>query len=112
MSACSQCKTPIGLVVTKCHNCGLDFDAFRAAQRKKANSWTKGGSFFIVAMLALTAIYEFLLIPLVFLGIAVIFYCAKKRKAELLNQPVEIFTNKSNGKDFYENVVKKVSKTD
>ena len=101
MSACSKCKTPIGLVVKKCHNCGLDFDAFRVKQRKKANSWVKGGGLFIVAMFALIAIYEFLLIPLVFLGTAVILYCAKRRKVELSDQPVEIFTNKSNGRDFY-----------
>ena len=50
MSACSQCKTPIGLVVTKCHNCGLDFVAFRAAQSKKANAWVKGGVLFIMVV--------------------------------------------------------------
>ena len=101
MSCCSKCKTPIGLVVKKCHNCGLDFDAFRVKQRKKANSWVKGGGLFIVAMFTLITIYEFLLIPLVFLGTAVILYCAKRRKVELSDQPVEIFTNKSNGRDFY-----------
>ena len=101
MSACSKCKTPIGLVVTKCHNCGLDFDAFRAAQKKKANTWIKGGALFIVVMFALIAVYEFLLIPVGLLSTSVLLYCIIRRKAELVHQPVEIFTNKSNGKDFY-----------
>jgi|TARA_B110000114_G_scaffold65486_1_gene69546 hypothetical protein len=101
MSACSQCKIPIGLVVTKCHNCGLDFDAFRAKQRKKANSWIIGGGLFTVAMFALIAIYEFLLVPLGFLGTAILLYCAIRRKYELTNQPIEVFTNKSKGRNFY-----------
>ena len=95
MSACSQCKTPIGLVVTKCHNCGLDFVAFRAAQSKKANSWMKGGVLFIMVMFALIAIFNFLLLPLGLLGGAVLLYCVMKRNAELANQPVEIFISKS-----------------
>ena len=101
MSACSKCKTPIGLVVTKCHNCGLDFDAFREAQRQRANFWVKGGCLFVLVMLALIVVYKFLLIPLGFLGSIVLFYCATKRKAALAKQPVEIFTNKSNGQGFY-----------
>ena len=101
MSSCSQCKTPIGLVVTKCHNCGLDFDTFRAEQKKRANSWTKGGLLFVFAMLALISVYNFLLVPLGLTGAAVLLYCVFKRRAELLHQPVEIFTNKSNGTDFY-----------
>ena len=95
MSACSQCKTPIGLVVTKCHNCGLDFVAFRAAQSKKANGWVKGGFLFIMVMFALIAIFNFLLLPLGLLGGAVLLYCVMKRNAELANQPVEIFISKS-----------------
>ena len=96
MSACSQCKTPIGLVVTKCHNCGLDFVAFRAAQSKKANAWIKGGVLFIMVMFALIAIFNFLLLPLGLLGGAVFLYCVMKRNAELANQPVEIFISKKN----------------
>jgi len=96
MSACSQCKTPIGLVVTKCHNCGLDFVAFRAAQSKKANAWMKGGVLFITVMFALIAIFNFLLLPLGLLGGAILLYCVMKRNAELANQPVEIFISKKN----------------
>ena len=101
MSACSKCKTPIGLVVTKCNNCGLDFDAFRETQRQRANFWVKGGCLFVLVMLVLIVVYKFLLVPLGFLGSIVLFYCATKRKAALEKQPVEIFTNKSNGQDFY-----------
>ena len=101
MSACSKCKTPIGLVVTKCHNCGLDFDAFREVQRRRANFWVKGGSLFVLVMLALIVVYKFLLVPLGFLCSIVFFYCGIKRKAALAQQPVEIFTNKSNGQGFY-----------
>ena len=96
MSACSQCKAPIGLVVTKCDNCGLDFVAFRAAQSKKANAWMKGGVLFITVMFALIAIFNFLLLPLGLLGGAILLYCVMKRNAELANQPVEIFISKKN----------------
>ena len=101
MSSCSQCKTPIGLVVTKCHNCGLDFDTFRATQQKKANAWMKGGIIFIIAMFALIALFNFLLVPLVLLAIGALLYCLSKRSAELSCQPIEIFTNKSKGNEFY-----------
>ena len=101
MSACSQCKTPIGLVVTKCHNCGLDFVAFKAAQSKKANAWMKGGILFIVVMFSSIAIFNFLLVPFGLLGGAVLLYCIVKRKAELEKQPVEIFISKSRNKVFY-----------
>ena len=101
MSSCSQCKAPIGLVVSKCPNCGLDFDAFRANQHKKANAWIKGGILFIIAMFALIAVFNFLLVPLVLLAIAALLYCLRKRRAELSYQPVEIFTNKSKGTEFY-----------
>ena len=101
MSACSQCKTPIGLVVTKCHNCGLDFVAFRAAQNKKANAWMTGGILFVMVMFASIAIFSFLLAPFGLLGGAVLLYCIIKRKAELADQPVEIFISKSKGKVFY-----------
>ena len=101
MSACSQCKTSIGLVVTKCHNCGLDFVAFRAAQRKKANAWMHGGILFVMFMSTSIAIFNFLLIPFGLLGGAVLLYCVMKRKAELADQPVEIFIGKPKNKIFY-----------
>jgi hypothetical protein len=101
MSACSQCKTPIGLVVTKCHSCGLDFVAFRAAQSRKANAWMKGGILFIMVMSTFIAIFNFLLVPFGLLGGAVLLYCVMKRKAELVDQPVEIFISKSKNKTFY-----------
>ena len=101
MSSCSQCNSPIGLVVTKCANCGLDFDAFRAIQHKRANAWIKGGILFIIAMFALIAVFNFLLVPLVLLAIGALLYCLRKRRAELSYQPVEIFTNKSKGTEFY-----------
>ena len=101
MSACSQCKTPIGLVVTKCHNCGLDFVAFKAAQRKKANAWMKGGILCIMVICTLIAIFNFLLVPFGLLGGAVLLYCVMKRKGELADQPVEIFISKPKNKTFY-----------
>ena len=101
MSSCSQCNSPIGLVVTKCANCGLDFDAFRAIQHKKANAWIKGGILFIIAVFALIAVFNFLLVPLVLLAFGALLYCLRKRRAELSYQPVEIFTNKSKGTEFY-----------
>ena len=101
MSSCSQCKAPIGLVVSKCPNCGLDFNAFRANQHKKANAWIKGGILFIIAMFALIAVFNFLLVPLVLLAIGALLYCLRKRSAEMSCQPVEIFINKSKCNEFY-----------
>ena len=101
MSSCSQCKAPIGLVVTKCHNCGLDFDTFRATQHRKANAWMRGGILFIIAMFAVIAVFNFLLVPAVLSAIGALLYCLSKRRAELSCQPVEIFTNKSKGNEFY-----------
>ena len=101
MSSGSQCKAPIGLVVSKCPNYELDFDAFRVNQHKKANAWMKGGIIFLIAMFALIAVLNFLLVPLVLLAIGAILYCLSKRSAELSCQPIEIFTNKSKGNEFY-----------
>ena len=101
MSSCSQCKTPIGLVVTKCHNCGLDFDTFRVTQYRKPNAWMKGGILFIIAMFSLIPVFSFSLVPSVLLAIGALLYCISKRRTELSCQPVEIFINKSKGNKFY-----------
>ena len=61
----------------------------------------KGGVIFIIAMFALIAVFNFLLVPLVLLAIGALLYCLSKRSAELSGQPAEIFTNKWKGNEFY-----------
>ena len=88
MPSCSQCKASVTLSVINCQNCGLDFDAFSAGQVRKANFWMAGGFACIMVIFVSISVFEFLLVPLILLGITVQSYCAFKSIAERRKKPV------------------------
>ena len=88
MHYCSHCKASVALNSPKCPKCGLDFYAFTAEQKRKANSWMIGGFIAIMIIFSLISAYAFLLAPLGLLGIAVLLFCAIKSEIERRKKPV------------------------